>query len=126
MGIYFASTTLPELGIVLGTVFTGFGAMLVGFYKYASAREQDFEKSRIILANAFDKSNEKLGKALDRVAEATEKSAREAAERNGHLAELQIEARKDIIEGLKHVATVVKEQEVNEQVVKHQHIEHKE
>lgn len=122
MVVYFASTTLPELGIVLGSVFTGFGAMLVGFYKYAAAREKDFEKSRQIQSSAFEKSNEKLGKALDRVAAATERGAKEAAERNGHLAELQIEARKDILWAI----SMVKAQQVTEQVVKHQHIETKE
>lgn len=123
MEIFFASTTLPELGVVLGTVFTGFGAMLVGFYKYASARERDFEQSRNMAAAAYDKSNEKLGKALDRLTAASERSADEAAERNGHLAELQIEARKDIIEGLRHVVSLVKEQKVKTQNVEHQHIE---
>jgi len=122
----FASSTLPELGVVLGTVFGGFGVMLVGFYKYASAREKDFEKSRQISSMAYEKSNQKLGIALDRVASATERSAREAAERNGHLAELQIEARKDIIVGLTNVIHAVKQQKVERQNVEHQHIESKE
>lgn len=119
---YFASTTLPELGIVLGTVFTGFGAMLVGFYKYANARERDFEKSRNIAAAAYEKSNEKLGHALDRVATATEKSADEAAERNGHLAELQIESRKDVLNAINQI----NHQQVTEQIVDTQIVNNKE
>lgn len=122
MNIYFASTTLPELATVLTAVFGGFGVMLVGFYKYASAREKDFEKSRTIAAEAYEKSNDKLGRALTRVAEATESAAREAAERNGHLAELQIEARKDVLDAIGHI----KKQEVKEQVVKHQTVTEKE
>jgi Flp pilus assembly protein TadB len=119
----FASTSLPELGVVLGTVFTGFGAMLVGFYKYASAREKDFEQSRQIAAKAYEKSNDKLGVALDRVADATENSAKEAAERNGHLAELQIEARQHIMDSLDRIHVSIGKQSVNSQTVKHQHIE---
>lgn len=120
--MYFASTTLPELAVVLTTVFTGFGAMLVGFYKYASSREKDFEKSRNIAAQAYEKSNEKLGHALDRVATASERAAVEAEKRNGHLAELTIEARKDVLAAINHIS----KQEVREQVVKHQTVNEKE
>lgn len=60
----FAQATISELSTVLGVVFAGFGAMLVGFYKYANSREKEFEKSRTAQTVAFDKSIEKLGKNL--------------------------------------------------------------
>lgn len=120
--MYFASTTLPELATVLGTVFGGFGVMLVGFYKYAQAREKDFAKSREMTAEAYSKSNEKLGHALDRVATASERAAVEAEKRNGHLAELTIEARKDVLAAINYII----KQEVKEQVVKHQTVNEKE
>lgn len=123
MVVYFASTTLPELGIVLGTVFTGFGAMLLGFYKYAQAREKDFAEQRKQTAEAYEKSNNHLKVSLDRVAkasestaEATTKAAKEAEKRNGHLAEITIEARDTVIS---HIA----KQTVTEQHVTHQTVE---
>lgn len=119
----FAQATISELSTVLGVVFAGFGAMLVGFYKYANSREKEFEKSRTAQTVAFDKSIEKLGKnlsdnttAMRAVAEATERSAKEAEKRNGHLAEISVENKNQIIETI----TQVKKQNVKNQVVEHQ------
>jgi gas vesicle protein len=107
----FASIEITELTALLGAIFAAFSALLVGFYKYAQAREKDFEASRTIAAESYDKSTQKLSKALERVARASERAADEAKDRNGHLAELIIQAQENIIN-----------QNVKKQTVKHQTI----
>lgn len=133
MEVYFATMTMGELGTVLGIVFGAFGAILVGFYKYAQAREKDFEKSRQIAAKAYDKSTKALSKSLDRVAHATERAADEAKQRNGHLGELLVQNNETIIKladrNLKAYQNVktqnvgtqnVKTATVDEEVVEHE------
>lgn len=127
--IYLAQTDLTELSVLLGAVFGAFGAILIGFYKYANAREKDFYKSRENQVAAFDKTIEKLSKSLDAnvsahkdVARETKKAANEAAERNGHLAELIVESKEYTTKVLKDL----KIQNVTEQTVEHQHIKEKE
>jgi len=68
---------------------------------------------------------EKLVTALDRltdsnrsIAEATNKSAREAEKRNGHLAELAIENHQNTVEAIKSIRT----QHVDVQTIDHQTI----
>lgn len=107
-----AVVNVTELATLLTAVFTAFGALLFGFYKYAQAREKDFEKSRMLAAKEYDKSTKALSKALERVARATERSADEAKQRNGHLAELIIQAQEAIMS-----------QNVQEQHVAHQTVE---
>jgi hypothetical protein len=115
-----------ELGVLLGTVFGAFGTILYGFYKYAEAREKDFEKQREISDNKARRDSMALAKSLDRVAKATEKAAREAAERNGHLGELILESNKqtEAIAGraIKEITENISKQTVKEQEVVHQTI----
>lgn len=120
-----AQTEITELSVLLTAVFGAFGAILIGFYKYANAREKDFAKSRDNQTEAFDKSIEKLAKSLDAnvkankdVATQTRRAADEAEKRNGHLAELTIEARADVIKAIKSLD----KQKVTEQEVAHQHV----
>lgn len=126
---YAAQTDLNELAILLGAIFTAFGGLLVGFYKYAQAREKDFERSRVNQTNAFDRTIAKLADSIDAstkahkdVAKQTKRAADQAEKRNGHLAELQIEARDDVLKAINSIKT----QNVHEQVVKHQTVEEKE
>lgn len=133
---YFAQTDLSELSVLLGAVFTAFGTLLFGFYKYAQAREEDFEKSRKNQVDAFDKTIKHLAKSINAstkahkevaretkvVAIETKKAAEQAEKRNGHLAELQIEARADIINAINQITT----QKVKDQIVEHQHVNEKE
>ncbi len=132
----FALTSLSELSVLLGAVFGAFGAILVGFYKYAQAREKDFAESRRIEAEAFretiktlsiavdkqTKSIEKQTKSSEKVAKATTKSAKEAETRNGHLAEISVENKNQIIKAINnikksdHIATqIVDEQVINKE-----------
>lgn len=125
-------SSFTELSTLLAVVFGAFGTILVGFYRYAQTRERDFEKSRQIMAEAYERSNEKLAVSLERVAKATERSADEAKTRNGHLAEIQLENQKLIIEHSKlskqmihgSVDKVLKAvQNVKEQHVEHQTVD---
>jgi Flp pilus assembly protein TadB len=113
MNKYLALVQITELATLLTAVFTAFGALLYGFYKYAQAREKDFEASRLIAAKEYDKSTKRLTQALDRVALASERAADEAKDRNGHLAELIIQAQENILS---------MNQNINEQKVEHQHV----
>lgn len=69
------------------------------------------------LVNKQNKTHEKLATTMDRVALATEKSADEAKERNGHLAELIIETAKNTKEEMNKPVNV---QTVETQVVREQ------
>lgn len=97
-----------ELAALLVPVFGAFGTLLFGFYRYAEARERDFETSRLAQTKAFDKALGKLGKSLEKVAKsseraamASERAADEAKERNGHLAEVAADNNKATMAALK-------------------------
>lgn len=96
------------------SLITLVGAICTGFFK---------------LFGDQNKTHDKIGTALDRLAEAHEKGNKESAERNGHLgeqniqlAELQKESSKQLLEAIANIA----EQKVAEQTVVHQHVENKE
>lgn len=89
---------MADIAIVLGTVFTAFGTILVGFYKFAESRESQFDKNAKETSALFAEVIEKLGNHIDKstaaqqeVAKATTQAAKEAAERNGHLGEQNIQ-----------------------------------
>jgi len=116
--MYFASLTLPELTPFVGIL----ASMLIGFYgllKFVlgqAEKDRDAErKERINFASALTA----LTKSSERVAEATERAASEAKERNGHLAELAIENNKATLEAIGKIklASHVKEQHVENQTV---------
>lgn len=103
--MYFGVTSLAELGTVLAVVFAAFGTILVGFYKYAQAREDAFEASRMTQALAFEDTITKLSTSLDNnveahkqvaetnkeIAKAVNKQALESEKRNGHLGDQNIQ-----------------------------------
>jgi len=107
--MYFAALTLPELTPFVGIL----ASMLIGFYtlvkfilnQQATIQELD-RKERMALTEAFT-----------RVAEATERAASEAKERNGHLAELAIE---NNIATLKAIGKIKLSPQVKEQHVENQ------
>lgn len=119
--IYLAVITLAELAPIL----TILAAMLTGFYAILK-----FVLNNAAKATEADRDERKeLTQAVNRMAKASEAQAKEtrnaavqAEKRNGHLAELQIEARADVLQAISKMGT----QNVNEQVVKHQTVEEKE
>ena len=107
--MFFASLTLVELAPILG-IFAG---MLVAFYALVKFLIGEASKT----SNADRTERQGLTEAFNRVAEATERSAREAEARNGHLAEISITNKEAIIEAINGI-TIAK------QTVKNQTVEH--
>lgn len=111
---YFASLTLAELTPILG-IYAG---MLVSFYaivKFLISKAAETQ-------NADRDERKEMVKAFNRVAEATERAAREAEQRNGHLAEISNQNRDVLLQAV----TNIKEQHVKHQTVEHETIKNKE
>jgi hypothetical protein len=118
--MYYAAMTLPELTPILGIV----AGMLAGFYAIFKYQMTQATKDR----EADREERKEMTKAFTRVAEATERAAREAEKRNGHLAELTIESRKATLDAIAciKVRQQVTEQHVDTQVVDHEQVISKE
>lgn len=132
-----AMTSLVEFGGLLVAVFGAFGTILVGFYKYAQARERDFEESRKAQTNAFTDALQKLGDKIEADSKVTaelvvetRKGNIEAKQRNGHLGDQNVKIIELIAAHSKDVSRMtervlnavqnVKEQHVDTQIVEHQ------
>lgn len=83
-----------DKGIDITVVLGAFAGMLVGFYGIAkimlsqAAKDRDNDRHE---RQALAKAIQDMAVATGRVADATTKSANEAKERNGHLAELSLQ-----------------------------------
>lgn len=91
------------------------------FLKYIQNKDKSQESRDQVFAAAL----KSLTKSNERVAKATEIAAKEAKERNGHLAELAIENHQINLKQTQHVLNAVKNlssQHVDKQVVKHQEV----
>lgn len=124
----FAQISPPELTSILA-LFIG---MLTGFYalvKYMLNR-QDKQQYELLKVQQLDREERMaLTKAFTRVAEATELAAREAKERNGHLAELQLQSQetfKALSDRNYDAITHIKNQHVTKQIVENEQVVHKE
>lgn len=114
-----------DLAAVLG-IFAG---MLAGFFalaKYMLGQgSTDREADRVERKEqnkAFVEVLKKVAESNQAIATATEKAAKEAEQRNGHLAELTIQSKKDTIAAIGHL----KVQHVDKQTVRHEHVDKKE
>ena len=111
--MYIASITLPELAPIL-TIFVG---MLAGFYALVKFILSQAEKTAL----ADRDERKEMSIAFNRVAEATEKSAREAKDRNGHLGDQNIQIAKLVTAQNLDVSVMreisVKNLEANDRVV---------
>lgn len=105
--------TLPELEPILGIV----AGMLAGFYAIFKYQMTQATKDR----EADREERKDMTKAFTRVAEATERAAREAEKRNGHLAELTIESKQATLDA---IACIKVKQNVSEQHVDFQAVDH--
>lgn len=100
------------------TVFAG---MLAGFFGIAKVmlnqaskdREADREERK-----EFSEAIKQMAKNSGRQADATERAAREAEARNGHLAEISVQQADRIIKMVENI----KKQNIAEQTVHHQHV----
>lgn len=93
------------------------GAICTGFFKLVNDQNKVHEK----IANGLGKltdSGENQASAMRAIADETKQGNREAKERNGHLAELQLQQADKII---RHVGNV-KMQHVGKQVVDEQEV----
>lgn len=148
--MYFAQVTLPELT----PIFALFAGMLVAFYGFMKAQSNQYaktmdaltkerecaaeqasiERRALVTSGVADRENEraerqKMIDVFERVAEATERAADEAKQRNGHLAELSLKSQemfKQLADRNFEAITHIQKQVVENMTVKHEHIESKE
>ena len=100
----------------LTSILALFIGMLGGFYALVRYMLSQHEKTQELDRN----ERIALTDSFNRVAEATERGAREAEARNGHLAELTIKYKKATLEALDCIKKNVSEQHVDTQVVDEQ------
>ena len=107
---------------ILATIFGIFGSMLVAFYgiakfmlKQASEDRQADREGRQLLTLAI----EKMANSNDNIAKETARGNKEAKERNGHLAEITIQSRDQVLDFIQHIGKQhVVQQMVDKQTVK--------
>jgi hypothetical protein len=126
----FAAITLPELTPIL-TIFVG---MLVGFYgllKFVLKQgENTAEADRIErkqLSHAISSMANNMGKVatnMEQVAASNQKIAEESEKRNGHIVELSIENKNQILDRIDGI--IINKQTVHNQVVEHEQVMNKE
>lgn len=124
----FAQISPPEFATLI-TLLVG---MLGGFYAFARfmmsqgmrVQEADREERK-----EFAKALKAMATASERVASATEKAAKEAKQRNGHLAEMELQSQhlfKKLADRNYDAITHIREQHVQHQVVEHEQVYDKE
>ena len=104
---------IPLISIFVG-MLTGFYALVKYLLKQQAETNKLDREERIALTEAFT-----------RVAEATENAAREAKERNGHLAEMELQSQqlfKELADRNCDAITNISEQHVQRQVVENEFV----
>ena len=119
----FAAITLPELAPIL-TIFVG---MLAGFYALVKFILKQSEKT----AQADRNERQELSKAIASMAEgmkavatSNERIATESEKRNGHLAEISVENKEQILRAIQGLT--ISKQTVRNQIVDHKQVLNKE
>ena len=106
--------------VVVGGFLTVAKIMLAGATK---EREAD-RNERLKLSDAIERMAQGSVKVADtnkEIAQAVTKQAQESAERNGHIIELIIESRDNIVDSVQHIKKQhVTKQEVDQSIVKEQ------
>ena len=114
------------IAIIIAAIAGLVGTMLGVFYKISN--DSSKERSNIVECNAKlvagltkvvqenSDVNRQVVESSRRVAEATERSANEAKERNGHLAELQLKSQEMIDRNYKAYQKIDKQHVVNQEV----------
>lgn len=95
--------------------------VVLAFLKYISDKDRSQERRDVTFAKMLKENTD----AMRDVADATKKQAREAAERNGHLAELAMENQKVNLEHHKVLMDAVKNidsQHITKQIVEEQKV----
>lgn len=119
----FAQLTLPEFSGFL-TILAG---MLVGFYalvkfmlKQSEELANNDREERKFLAEAVNN----MAVSMEKVATSNERIADESKERNGHLAEITVQSRDQVIEQIRGLT--IEQQTVHNQTVEHEKVLKKE
>ena len=81
-------------GVAIAAILAGIASIIGLFMKYISTRDKSQERRDDIFVAALADNTS----AMKKVADATSKSAKEAKERNGHLAELSTENKQLIVD----------------------------
>ena len=92
---YFASLTTAELApimVILAGMLTGFYGLLKYILKQAEKNRESDRKERLELAQAIERMAKASEIGHERVATAVERQADESKERNGHLAEMELQS----------------------------------
>lgn len=124
----FAQISPTELTSILA-LFIG---MLTGFYALVRYMLNQQEKQQYTAREmqALDREERmELTKAFNRVADATENAAKEAKQRNGHLAEMELQSQQmfqTLADRNYQAITNITEQHVVNQVVEHETVTNKE
>lgn len=125
---YFAQISPTELTSILA-LFIG---MLGGFYalvRYMLAQQEKIQAGVAEIQKLDREERIALTQAFTRVAEATERAATEAKDRNGHLAEMELQSQQmfqALADRNYQAITTIKNQKVVNQVVEHETVQHKE
>lgn len=114
------------IAIIIAAIAGLVGTMLGVFYKISN--DSSKERASMVECNAKlvagltkvvqenSDVNRQVVESSNRVAEATERSAQEAKERNGHLAELQLKSQEMIDRNYKAYQKIEKQHVVNQEV----------
>ena len=119
----FAAITLPELAPIL-TIFVG---MLGGFYVLVrfiltlSEKTQEADRTE---RQELSKAISLMAENMDKVAISNERIADESEKRNGHLAQISMENKEQIITAIKGLT--IDKQTVHQQTVQHETVISKE
>jgi uncharacterized protein Yka (UPF0111/DUF47 family) len=125
---YFAQISPGELTSILA-LFIG---MLGGFYalvRYMLDKQEKLQVNAAAVQELDRQERMELTKAFNRVADATEKAADEAKQRNGHLAEMELQSQQmfqKLADRNYEAITNISEQHVINQVVEHETVTKKE
>jgi len=109
-------TDLSSLGPAAAAVI-----IVLLFLRYITGKESTQEKRDAIFARSMDN----VAHSMKQVAVETRKAAKEAKERNGHLAELAVENNRNNLEQNKQIMKSISDissQHVDKQIVTHQEV----
>jgi len=119
----FAAITLPELAPIL-TIFVG---MLGGFYvlvRFILTLSEKTQEADRLERQELSKAIADMADGMQAVAISNERIADESEKRNGHLAEISLENKDQIIKAIKGLT--INKQTVHQQVVEHEKVMNKE
>ena len=127
---YFADIQSSDIAVMVGAIVTIVGSFLAVAKLMINQAEKEAKanrEERARFALAVDKMANGMEKVADTnkdIAEATKRGADEAKERNGHLAEISMQNKEQIIDAVHGI--VIDKQTVHTQFVENEKVNHKE